>query len=351
MTESASLPSPRMPSRMRRLLVCGAAILLVLLISGELFCRFYLGLGDPPLSVADSKIEYLCKPGSYHRFGNHFFVNQYFMRSGPLSKAKTDPSELRVMVVGDSVINGGGQTDDSQLATSLLQNRLHAALGRPVYVGNISAGSWGPPNELAYLERFGLFEADCLVLVVSSHDYADAPTFEPIVGVHPSYPDHAPLLALQELVARYIIPRITHSHDAPEPGTVAAKTPGKKDVEWCLESTRQIIRMGQEHGISVIVAQHMERGELDPNAHEHIGHILLGNAIRDEHIEPVQLGPAFKQAVDAGLNPYRDYIHPNPIGQKLIADTLYPYIYQDLKNNIGNLSTHATTIATTQLTK
>lgn len=341
-------PSPQTPRRnWRRWLPRAAVLLLALLIGAELFARFYLGLGDPPLSMFDPQTEYRLKPGDYHRFGNHIFVNEYSMRSGPITPTKTDPSELRVLVLGDSVINGGSQTDNSQLATAILQSRLHDALRRPVYVGNISAGSWGPPNELAYLQKFGLFDADCLVLIISSHDYADAPDFKPVVDVHPSFPGHRPLLALQEGVTRYLIPRITHAHEAPDPGTVVAKTPGKEDVDACLDATRQMVRLAHDHGIPILVAQHLEVGELDPGSPEHPGHIALGAAVRDEHEEPFQLGPAFRQSRDAGQNPYRDDIHPNPRGQQVMADALYPQVLRLLQERLNKPATAA---ATTQPT-
>ncbi|HZZ45061.1 MAG TPA: GDSL-type esterase/lipase family protein [Tepidisphaeraceae bacterium] len=322
------------------------ATFVAIFIAAELFSRFYLGLGDPPLSMTDAKMEYLFKPGDYHRFGNHIFFNQYSMRSGPVTEHKTDPAELRVLMVGDSVINGGSLTDDSQLATSILQERLHAALHRPVFVGNISAGSWGPPNELAYLEKFGLFDADALVIVVSSHDYADAPDFKPVVDVNPAYPSHRPVLAVQELVMRYLLPRILHTQDPPDPGTVALKTPDKKDIEWCLESLRQMIRLAREHGMAVIVAQHWQRNEIEPGVPAATGQIAQADAARDEHVEPVELGPAFKQDVDAGHNPYRDVIHPNAEGQKLIADTLYPILLEQLSNRTKNTTVPTTFAAT-----
>jgi hypothetical protein len=54
--------------------------LLVLLVAGELFARFYLGLGDPPLSEADSKIEYLFKPDQdCHRRGANIRIAMTFI--------------------------------------------------------------------------------------------------------------------------------------------------------------------------------------------------------------------------------------------------------------------------------
>ena len=117
--------------------------LLVLLIAAELFARFYLGLGDPPLSMADPEIEYLFKPDqTCYPFHKRVHYNAWSMRSEDFPRHKSQPDELRVMVFGDSVVNGGSLTDHADLATTILQRRLSEDLGRPVVVGNISAGSW-----------------------------------------------------------------------------------------------------------------------------------------------------------------------------------------------------------------
>ena len=135
----------------------------------EAYARVVLGLGDPPLWMADPEIEYLPQPAkSYLRFGKRISYNAYSMRSRDFPRTKVNPDELRVLVVGDSVINGGAQTDQQALATTLLENKLAESLDRPVLVANIAAGSWGPPNILAYLRRFGLFDADVVVIVLTA---------------------------------------------------------------------------------------------------------------------------------------------------------------------------------------
>jgi len=45
----------------------------------------------------------------------------------------------------------------------------------------------------------------------------------------------------------------------------------------------------------------------------------------------VQLGPAFADALKRGDNPYRDVIHPNALGQKIIADQLIEAICESLQ--------------------
>ena len=54
----------------------------MLLVAGELFSRLYLGLGDPPLCIADQEIDYLFAPNQdCNRFGNRILYNNVSMRS------------------------------------------------------------------------------------------------------------------------------------------------------------------------------------------------------------------------------------------------------------------------------
>ena len=172
------------------------------LFTGELVARYALGLGNPPLSQPHPTIEYLFKPNQdVKRFNNRVLINAYGMRSHQFPKQKP-AGEFRLMVFGDSVLNGGNLTDHENLGTKIAQKELEGLLGKPVQVGNISAGSWGPGNWLAYAKEFGFFGADLVVLVASSHDIADNPTFAPLDPN--THPQKAPVSALIEGAVRYL---------------------------------------------------------------------------------------------------------------------------------------------------
>jgi hypothetical protein len=326
----AESPKPK-KSRLRRWSIRLLILLLLLFTGGELFARFYLGLGDPPLSQFDPTMEYRFKPDqNCKRFGNHIKYNHYSMRSDDFPLHKSQPNELRVMVIGDSIINGGALSDQSEIATSILQQKLAEDLKRPVIVGNISAGSWGPPNELAYLKQFGLFDADVLVIVLSSHDYADVPDFKPIVGVNLGWPEHKPILALWEGFERYLLPRLRHQSASDEAYIAATAPPKQADIDWCTQSLHEMITLARASGARVIVAQHLEKTEsmsaLLP------GHDIIKSACLQDKITPIQFGPPFQAARDLGQQIYRDGIHPNAIGQRIIAATLLPAIQSSLKS-------------------
>ena len=318
-------------------------LLLAVLIAAELFLRIHYGLGDPPLSIADPDIEYVFAPSQeVRRLGNRIHYNAYSMRSDDFPRRKSDPRELRVLTIGDSVINGGAQTDQADLATSILQRQLTERLNRPVIFGNVSASSWGPINELAYVKKYGLFDADVLLIVISSHDYADVPTPEPEVGVQLGLPDRKPLLALQEVVVRYLWPRITGmTADATMPDP---RPPEQKHIDASLTALRELIDLGQSSGAEVVVAQHWE---LDEQSGKPMlpGHEMIRRLATDTGATVVQLGPAFREERRAGREPMRDVIHPNAIGQRVIADVLVDVLARALSGSPAPATAPTTTSA------
>lgn len=293
---------------------CGT-VLLAGLIAAELVARYYLGLGDPPLLVADTEIEYLYKPSTeYHRFGNRIAFNSYSMRSDEFPPKKSSADEFRVLVMGDSIVNGGALTDQNQLATTILQRHLRKEMNRPVVVGNVSAGSWGPSNLLAYARRHGFFDADAVVIVLSSHDYADAPTFAPIVGINPAMPDRSPLLAITDAFGRYVLPRLQRSGGE---GDTTPSEPSPRDVKTAMDDLRSLLDLARGAAPQVLVFHHCERSELDGDYAP--GREEIAEAVHTAGFELSGWRDVFKANLDAGENLYRDHIHPNAVGQHLIA--------------------------------
>jgi lysophospholipase L1-like esterase len=300
-----------------------AAASLTVLVLTEVVCRAVLGLGTPPLYESDAGFEYRLRPNQdVQRFGNHIVVNRWGMRAINFSEHKTHPNELRVMVFGDSVVNGGSQIDQSELSTSLLQTSLQNRLGRLVTVGNISAGSWGPGNWLAYAERFGFFDADVVVLVLGSGDHSDNPAFAPLGASHPT---QTPTLALQEAVQRYL-PRYL-----PEPlrdllteRTASAAELGPADSARGLADLEQFLRNARVENRTVIVVHHPDRDELDSGVYLD-GHAQIRALVQSVSLHFVELSTAFSAA---GPGIYRDNIHHTAQGQRVLAEALFDAVLQ-----------------------
>lgn len=305
-------------------------MLLGVVAAGEWFARAQLGLGNPPLSVAHPTIEYLFKPNQdVRRFDNRVRINAYGMRSEdfPASKPK---EEFRVLVFGDSVLNGGNLTDQTELATELLRDRLEQALERPVVVGNVSAGSWGPGNWLGYAREHGFFDADAVILLISTHDHRDNPTFGPL-NPH-THPQKAPVLAVWEGVTRYLpryLPNLSVRSDLNGEVSAAVSQAEVADTQLAAErglaDLSAFLELAQGTVPVVIVAQFLEQSELlgEPGA----GHFLIRDLARQMGVTVVSTEPWFREALEIGPTPFRDNIHINAFGQAVLADALWDLLW------------------------
>jgi hypothetical protein len=323
--------------RWRKGLLVVLCLFLAASTGGELYCRFVLGLGDPPLSMVDAKMRYCFKPNqTCIRFGHLVHYNAYSMRTEDFPAKKTDPSELRVMIVGDSVTNGGVLIDQSETFPALVQKRLAKDLGRKVLVMNASAGGWGPPSELAYVETFGFFDADMVVWELASHDYADAPLLQPVVDVNVNFPGHKPLLALEDGFFRYFVPRMQSrgwwpSDDAPPLPRAFPDAVHESDVQWCRACEHQFYHLAKQQTRNVFLFQYYERAEMTgPPLPGYAANLAVA---REESVPAVNVGPVFVDSVKRGQDPYRDGdpIHANVMGNQMMADTLAPVLEDALK--------------------
>jgi hypothetical protein len=328
-----SIPPPRRKQSRLKLIALSAALALVL---PELVCRFVIGLGDPPLYRVDEKMEYLLQPSrTYYRFHNHFAVNRYGMRADDFPPKKTNPSELRVLVVGDSVVYGGVRIDQSEIDTEILKRDLQKHFGRPVIVGNASAKGWGPPNELEYLRRYGTLDADVVILELSSHDYADAPTFVPVVGISADFPDKSPPLALVDLFKTYLLPRYLNLGATPAgiDETVASGPPSEKNIAACREAERDFFRYSRAHQAKIALLQHLSLPELREKYEP--GYFANQAVAVQENVPHTDDADELHAQLKATNSPFYegDPIHLNRSGQTILAHTLQRAVDLALNSN------------------
>ncbi len=173
----------------------------------EATLRLALGLGKPVLSQADSDTGYRFQPNQkIYRFGKNIEYNQYSQRSEPITIEKPR-GKLRILMVGDSVLNGGNFIDQSQIISELFEKKLTAS-AHPAEVLNASAGSWGIGNRLGYLRKFGTFDSDAVILQIGTHDLLQPTSTGEKIGFSSNFPNHPPLLAIEELFTRYGLPKL-----------------------------------------------------------------------------------------------------------------------------------------------
>lgn len=310
-----------MRNTLRRVLILIALIGIVAVIGVEIALRRIWGLGDMSvLYQEDSAFEYIAQPMQDKvRFGNRIVYNEYSMRSQPLDE--TD--DCVVLGFGDSVINGGTLTDQDSLATTIVEKELAQEIGSGFRFLNISAGSWGPDNCAAYLDKFGSFGAKMIILFVSSHDAHDHMTFEKIVGVHQSYPDRVYPLALLELWDRYLMPRISNlvNNDNTQADGLVINKHGE-GFNPGFDSFRDYAR---QNNIPLVVCLHAETTEIENGSFNEQGKEILSYCTTNniKVITGLEIGEK--------VTDFRDNIHINETGQKRWATFLRSEILQTIK--------------------
>ena len=266
----------------------------------EALLRVLLGFGNPLIYIADAECGYLLAPNQrVRRLGNRIEINQYSMRTGAIAPSPAAET-LRVLLLGDSVANGGWWTDQtdtiSEIMARLLRLQLqhlatNAQLSSKVNyskfeVLNASANSWGPRNQLAYAQRFGVFGSKILVLLLNTDDlFASAPS-SLVVGRDRSYPDRQPRSATLELLSRYFLSAVS------------------ANVEFWLALTPKRHEFGDGSGDWEVKAR--ER---------------LAELVEREKITYIDFLPIFNSAAQLPTF-YRDSIHLSPQGNQLVSQTI-----------------------------
>ncbi|MBO9997816.1 MAG: SGNH/GDSL hydrolase family protein [Cyanobacteria bacterium SID2] len=290
------------------LVLFGAGALLL----AEFGLRWLFGFGRPLLYAADSEVGYRLAPNQRtRRFGNRIEINQYSMR-GMSIDPQPKPGTLRVLLLGDSIANGGWWTDGEATISALLQRRL-AETGQTVEVLNASANSWGPRNEWAYVRKFGTFGSQAVVLLINTDDlFARKPT-SVVVGRDRNYPDRLPPFAIVEVVSRYILP----APDIPELKELEKE--GGDIVGRNLESIEQLHDRLQADSISLLLAMTPLKRELpQPRDYEIEARQRLSDFAEEREIPYINFLPLFN-SIDEPETLYRDHIHLSPLGNEQVV--------------------------------
>ncbi|NEO55503.1 MAG: SGNH/GDSL hydrolase family protein [Okeania sp. SIO3B5] len=299
-----------------KILLIISALILGLLGILEIGLRVIVGFGNPLTYIADNQIGYLLTPNqNVSRFGNRIKINQYSMRSKSIEESKENTT-LRIFLVGDSVANGNWWTDQNDTVSAIIENYLSEKLGKDkiVEVLNASANSWGPRNELAYLEKFGLFDSQIVILLINTDDlFAKAPSSS-VVGVDRNYPDKKPLSAIAELINRYFLkaPKIPEIKE------------GGDRVGFNLVAIKKIHELANQKSAKFILVMTPLLREVDepgPRDYEIKTRKRLEEFTQAENILFLDLLPIFK-SVSEPDSLYRDHIHLSPEGNLVISEVI-----------------------------
>lgn len=229
--------------------------------------RLAIGLGNPVLVQADADTGYRFQPNQkVFRFGRTVEYNQYSQRSEPITRQKPQ-GKLRVLMTGDSVLNGGNPTDQHQTITELFETKLSVS-GYPTEVLNASAGSWGIGNQLGYLSKFGTLGSDAIILQIGTHDLTQPTSTSEVVGQNHNYPNQRPLFAIQEAWTRYALPKLSvqfrfSSSSAEIP--IPSPTEIDQQFQQNMTSLKAIVAQVRAEKVLVFVLFTPNRADLLPN--------------------------------------------------------------------------------------
>ncbi len=316
----------------------------------EVVLRVKYGFCNSPLYISDPDFEYIYAPNQHvERFGYTIRTNSHSMRNEEV--LPTD--SVVILLIGDSVVNGGSLTDQDSIASTILEKRFLKDFDKRVRVLNISAGSWGPDNVAAFLKKYGTFKAKLMCLVTSSHDAHDIMSHQSPVGIDPGWPDKQYKVALYELWDRYrwiffyyfdtiFFTPATEQTTTQKPENVAVQDSVKPDSaqKEALNNAgirkpgigfnpgyEQLYEIAKVNSIPMFIYLHPEISEVE------MGHF------NDQGVEIIQFAEEknirlineLQLGVSTKLYRKMDLVHYNSQGQIFMADNLYP-LFQEYLN-------------------
>jgi hypothetical protein len=181
--------------------VLAASTALVILLVVETAVRLG-GLTDFPLYVRSPGVSYSLQPNQRGAFlrRNAWFVNDAGFNNPEPFRASSDTCAL----LGDSVVYGGNPVDYANRVGTIAGHLL----GHSVWVG--AAGGWSLSNELAFVKghQAAFDRIGKTVIVLNNGDFASAAPW----GGELAQPTYHPWLASLYLTKRYVLP---HASELP----------------------------------------------------------------------------------------------------------------------------------------
>jgi lysophospholipase L1-like esterase len=299
-------------SRDRRILLWGT-LLISILAGGELAGRM-MGLHTPILYQVTSYGYRIAPDQNIRRFGHRVFINHQGLRNEPIASLPT-AGTLRILCLGDSITNGGAITDQDDTYPYQLQ-RLLTTGGRKAEVLNASAPGWAIANEAGWLRQNGTLVSQVVVLTIGTFDLFQERAGSEIVDDHPSFPSHAPAFALEDIVMRYLVPRLMRRSVADPGAGLSAQSleEAKMNIARLLGMSELATRSGSIP--AVLFVEQPDRLEMsDPYTVS--AKAMLFEALKQHEIIFLDTRDRVESAGGALL--FRDGLHPNSEGNRVLA--------------------------------
>jgi hypothetical protein len=298
---------------MRRSLWIVASALIALSIA-EITAR-HEGFGKPLLYRAAPSGYELVPDQHVVRLGKTTTINAFGTRGANLAPQPT-PGVWRIMVLGDSVANGGTQINDGQTLAAVASRQLKQ-FGCRNQILNASAGGWSLFDESAWLYHHGLLGAKTILWTINFADLDQPPNTSAILDSNPGFPSHRPVFGLQEILFRYALPRLGLSPATADNGSVVGYQFDDRTFSNVLQLVRRMKRELDAKGVRLIVVYHDGPGPM-PERRQAAKRTLLEELAR-------QGIPVIKTGLSTTQKPrdlFIDGIHPNAIGSTLVGQRI-----------------------------
>lgn len=281
-----------------------------------------VGFGNPALLQADANAGYIFAPNQLvYRFGNRLEYNQFSQRSEQIDSAKPEGT-LRILMIGDSVLNGNNTTDQQETIPELFEARL-LGIKKQVEVLNASAGSWGIGNQLGYIRKFGTFESDAVILQIGTHDLLQPPSSSAGVGNHPLMPNRKPLLAIQEVFQRYVMPQLSSVFVSNSPAVGVPVSESQRFMEN-MQRFEQIVALVRAKNIPLFVLYTCDRADLLPVPNQPKFKSEFVDRLKALKIPLIDTHAAWSTLPKTRVESYfRDWVHPTAPAYESIADLVF----------------------------
>lgn len=281
-----------------------------------------LGFGNPALLQTDANAGYIFAPNQVvYRFGNRLEYNQFSQRSEQIDSAKPEGT-LRILMIGDSVLNGNNTTDQKETISELFEARL-LGIKKQVEVLNASAGSWGIGNQLGYIRKFGTFESDAVILQIGTHDLLQPPSGIPGVGNHPRMLNRKPLLAIQEVFHIYVMPQLSSIFVSNSPAAGVPVSESQRFMEN-MQRFEQIVALVRAKDIPLFVLYTCDRADLLPVPNQPKFKSEFVDRLKALKIPVIDTHAAWSTLPKTRVESYfRDGVHPTAPAYESIADLVF----------------------------
>lgn len=292
-------------------------VLLALFILLEFALRLG-GLVSQPIFLKDDELGYIPAPNQSGAFlgENHWQFNERSMGAGPY-QPHVRPN---ILLLGDSIVLGGNPLDESER----LGPRLQQFSNHQFSVWPISAPSWSSANESVWLRKNDdvVRDADVLIWVLNSGDFDhlskwQSPRWHPL---------HPPLIASWFLFDKYVIPRTWDVFFPPEGDHPTPEI--RQDFFW--KFSKMVHELHGRHPSLVIqLVWYPQASELKTPGNVHRG-------LYEEYAHKITslAQPPLVTFLDISEQPewrntdYRDSMHPNVEGNRLLAALLLRQLRQ-----------------------